>query len=124
MAYDPHGTGAGPDDLLVRRGQSWESAHRLAGQAVKAELVGVAQNNVPFGHGVSVSSPEANQIHARDPTDACQATRRAFEEAGFEVRYTPTKWDSDHHTIVLPKPVTQAVAVAFNTVLGRTRKRP
>jgi hypothetical protein len=120
MPYDPKGNGAAPQDLLVRRGRSWESASRLGGQAARAEQAGLAENGIPFGHGISVSSPEANQQHARDPNDAVMATREAFEKAGFEVRYTPTKTDTDHHTIILPKPVTKAVATLFNTVLGRT----
>lgn len=116
MKYDRKGTGAAPDDLLVRRGVSWESAARLARWAEKAERAGL-------GHGVSVTSPEANQQLAQNPNDAVQATRRAIEEAGFEVRYTPSRPDSDHHTVMLPKPVTAEVATRFNTVLGRTRRR-
>jgi hypothetical protein len=123
MTYDPQGTGAGPDDPLVRRGTGWESARRLADLASRAEQGGVATNGVPYGHGVSVSSPEANQRRARDPSDAAQAPRRAVEEAGLEVRYTPTRTDTDHHTVQLPKPVTDDVAILFNTILGRTRGR-
>jgi hypothetical protein len=79
---------------------------------------------VPYGHGLSVTSPEANQLLARDPHDAVGTTRRAFGDAGFEVRYTPTTRDHDHHTVQLPKPVTEAVAALFNTLLGRVRRRP
>ncbi len=122
--YDPKGSGAAPDDLLVRRGRSWESARRLAGHSARAEAGGRARNGVPYGHGVSVTSPEANRRLARDPSDAVQATRRAFEDAGFEVRYTPTDTDLDHHSLQLPKPVTEATATLFNTILGRTRRRP
>jgi hypothetical protein len=118
--YDPIGPGAAPDDLLVRRGVAWESAQRLARQAALAESAGAATNGVLFGHGISLTSPEANQRLARDPSDAVQAARRAFEAAGFEVRYTPTRNDSDHHTAQLPKPVTDEVATRFNAVLGRT----
>lgn len=71
-----------------------------------------------------MTSPEANQRLAQDPTDAMQATRRAFEEEGWEVRYTPTRTDSDHHTVQLPRPVTEEVAVRYNTILGRTQRRP
>lgn len=124
MTLDPQGSGAAPDDLLVRRGTFWESAQRLASQAAKAEQAGMAENGVPFGHGVSVTSPEANLTLARDPNDAVMATRKAFEDAGFEVRYTPTKNDTDHHTVQLPKPVTRAAATLFNTILGRAPKRP
>jgi hypothetical protein len=88
------------------------------------DLGGTATNGVPYGHGVSVTSPDANQALARDPSDAVDATRRAFEEAGFEVRYTPTRRDSDHHTVQLPKPVNEEVATRFNTVLRRVRGRP
>jgi hypothetical protein len=112
----------GTGDPLVRRGIRWESAKRLAAQAALAEIAGTAMNGVAYGHGVSVSSPEANISLARDPGDAVQATRKAFEEAGFEVRYTPTRKDADHHTIQLPKPVTEEIATLFNTVLGRRRK--
>ena len=116
MKYDPQGTGAALDDLQVRRLKNWESAQRLARWAADAEQAGL-------GHGLSVTSPEANQHLAQDPADAVQATRRAFEEAGFEVRYTPSKRDPDHHTVIIPKPVTEEVATRFNAVLGRTRKR-
>jgi hypothetical protein len=107
--------------MLVRRGIGWESAARLGRQAAKAEGGGVALNAVPYGHGVSVTSSEANRNLARDPADAVQASRKAFEEAGFEIRYTPTRHDTDHHTVQLPKPVTETVATLFNTLLGRTR---
>jgi hypothetical protein len=119
MMYTLQGTGAASGDLLVRRGVAWESAKRLAAQAALAEKAGAATNGVPFGHGVSVTSPEANEMLARDPTDAAQATRKAFEEAGFEVRYTPTRKDMDHHTVQLPKPMTEESATTFNIVLGR-----
>jgi len=124
MAYDPQGSGAAPDDPLVRRGVSWESAKRLVTHAARAKQAGVAVNGVPYGHGLSVTSPEANRQIARDPNNAVQATRKAFEQAGFEVRYTPTTHDSDHHTIQLPKPVTRNVVIQFNTTLGRTRRGP
>jgi hypothetical protein len=123
MPYDITGSGAGPNDLLVRRGKNWESASRLADQAARAELGGAALNGVLYGHGVSVSSPEGNQLTARDPSDAVQATRQAFEEAGFEVRYTPTRTASDHHTVQLPDPVTEEAAALFNTILGRVKRR-
>lgn len=44
MKYDPKGTGAAPDDLLVRRLRNWESTQRLARRAADAELAGL-------GHG-------------------------------------------------------------------------
>ncbi len=122
MSYDPQGTGAARDDLLVRRGSSWESRNRLAAQAGQAEQAGNATNARPFGHGVSMTSAEANRRLARDPDDAVLATRRAYEEAGFKVRFTPTRNDSDHHTVQLHKPVTDQIATRFNELLGRSRK--
>jgi hypothetical protein len=111
--------GAGPEDVLGRRGKSPVSVVRLARQVAAAEKAGTAANGVPFGHGISVTTPAANARLARDPSDAVCAARRALEEAGFEVRYTPTKTDTDHHTVQLPKPVTAEVADLFNRVFGR-----
>lgn len=108
------------DITLVRRGRSRESARRRGQQAASAEHAGLAQNGLPFGHGVSVTTPEANARLATDPTDAVHATRQALEDAGFVVRHTPTRADSDHHTVQLPKPVTEDVADLFNNVFGRT----
>jgi hypothetical protein len=116
---DPARGGAAPEGTLVRRGSSPESAQRLAKQAAAAESAGAAQNGVPYGHGVSVTTPESNARLARDPADASSATRKALEAAGFEVRHTPTRSDPNHHTVQLPKPVTPAVADLFNAILGR-----
>src|SRR5690349_2078113 len=99
MLYNPQGGGAALADPLVRRGKARESPARLARQAALAEAAG-------FGHGVSVTSPQANQILAKDPADASRATRQALEDAGFEVCYTPTRNDTDHHTVIFPKPLT------------------
>lgn len=112
----------GPDDVLVRRGAGRESAQRLAKQAEAAEKAGTARNGIPFGHGVSVTTPESNRRLASNPADVAEATRRALEDAGFEVRHTPTRSDPDHYTVQLPKPVTEAVADQFNCVLGRMSK--
>ena len=121
-ATDPLGlTECGSDDdTLVRRGTSSESSTRLAKQAAAAEKAGLAKNGVPYGHGVSVTTPEANARLSRDPSDASVATRAALEQAGFEVRHTPTNADPTHHTVQLPKPVTPEVAELFNRVFGRT----
>lgn len=123
MSYDPQGHGAAAGDPLVRRGVDWESAKRLGALASRAERNGTAINGVYYGHGVSVTSPEANERLARDPADAVQSPRGKLEEAGFEVLYTPTAHDHDHHTVQLPKPVTADVARCFNTVFKRIRRR-
>jgi RHS repeat-associated protein len=118
---NPHSGEAAAGDPLVRRGTSRESAARLERQAQAAEQAGVAQNGVPYGHGVSVTTPAANARLSRNPEDASTATRAAFENAGFPVRHTPTRADPTHHTVQLPSPVTPADADRFNDVLGRTR---
>ena len=114
MLYDVTGTGAASDEFLVRRGKSWESCKRLAKQAGLAEAAG-------FGYGVSVTSPDANQTLAKDPADAVQATRQMLEDAGFKVCYTPTNNDTDHHTVLLPKPLSEADCETFNALFGRTK---
>ena len=106
---------AQPEDVLVRQGKDWESASRLGRQAQDAE-------NAGFPHGVSVTTPASNARLSKDPSDASNATRAQFEEAGFPVQYTPTGRDPNHHTVQLPKPVTPDVARQFNQVLGRVRR--
>jgi hypothetical protein len=120
MDDDPHVSEVGPEGVLVRRGINWESATRLAAQAARAEQGGTATNGIAYGHGVSVTTQDANQQLSRDPTDAVQALRRVLEEAGFTIRFTPTRSDASHHTIQLPKPVTDEIADRFNRVFGRT----
>ena len=100
------------DDLLVRRGTGVETATRLGKQADAAEKAG-------FGHGVSVTSPNSNARLARDPHDAVSAKRKEIESAGFGVVHTPTRVDPDHHTVLLPKPVSKAIADLFNQIFGR-----
>ncbi len=115
--------GGGPaprTGVLVRRGSSVESRGRLERQAQMAEAAGKARNGVAYGHGVSVTSVKANNKLARDPSDRSTATKAAFEAAGFQVRYTPTRADCDHHTVQLPKPLTSADARKFNEILGRS----
>jgi hypothetical protein len=95
----------------------------LAKQAQAAETSGgTAQNGVPLGHGISVTTPESNVRLARNPEDAVSATRTALERAGFEVRHTPTRNDPNHHTVQLPKPVTEEIADRLNQVFGRELK--
>jgi hypothetical protein len=91
----------------------------LERQAQAAEAQG-------FPHGVSVTSSEGNVRLAerlgRDPADAASATRGQVEDAGFRLEPTPTRNDPDHHTLVLPQPVTREVADTFNRVFGRARR--
>lgn len=115
-------TGTGPDEVLVRRGRDRESAQRLARHAEAAEAAGTARNGVPYGHGVSVTTPEANARLADKPADSVSTWKSALERAGFPVRHTPTKHEANHHTVQLPKPVTKEVAELFNRVFGRKSK--
>jgi len=109
----------GGEDIFVRRGTSFETATRLEKQAMAAEKAGVARNGTPYGHGVSVTTPESNARLARDPADASYATRSALKDEGFEVRHTPTAADPMHHTVQLPAPVTPQAAGLFNRIFGR-----
>ncbi len=67
-------------------------------------------------------------------TDALGQTRRVASDAaglpvavtdplsaGFRLEHTPTRQDIDHHTLVLPKPVTADIAQAFNLLFGRSK---
>ncbi len=103
--------GASSNDTLVRRGTQPESAESLAEQAAKAEANG-------FPHGVSVTSPQSSQQRAPG-IPVSSATRGNLEQAGLPVHYTPTRPDPYHHTIELPKPVTESVAHLFNFLFGR-----
>ncbi len=107
--------GLAPYDIFVRRGTNWESAGRLTRQAQAAEDTG------RFPHGVSVTSPESNLRLSREPTDSVTAARQQIEDTGFRLEHTPTRQDIDHHTLVLPKPVTADVTQAFNLLFGRSK---
>jgi len=101
-------------DVLVRQGRSWESVSRLSKKASEAE-------GAEFPHGVSVTSLESNERLSRNPADSSSARKQAFLAAGFSVHPTPTRRDPDHHTVELPKPVTEEIARKFNQVLSRSR---
>jgi hypothetical protein len=73
---------------------------------------------------VSVTSLESNQVLARDPLDSVSVKRQVLEQAGFRVCYTPTLNDADHHTVILPEPVTDEIAARFNKVFGRPLSGP
>ena len=112
---------ANSGEVIVRQGTSYESVGRLSNKAAEAEnATSVARNGQPYGHGVSVTSPASNAKLSKNPADASSAAKKSFEDAGFEVRHTPTARDPDHHTVQLPKPVTKEVADLFNSLLGRT----
>lgn len=92
-------------ETLWRFGTSRESATRLGRKAEEAErVIGI--------HGVSVS--------AANPTVPSSSADRAQVEAVFRVHDTPTRNDPLHRTVELPKPVTPAVADAFNRLFGRS----
>jgi hypothetical protein len=75
----------------------------LAGQAAEAETkIGL--------HGVSV------RLGSGFKREGATATREALEEAGFTLEKTGA--DPKHYTAVVPKPVTQKVADAWNKVWG------
>ncbi|MFE0508508.1 RHS repeat-associated core domain-containing protein [Streptomyces sp. NPDC058964] len=96
------------DQLFARFGTSKESTGRLASSAQKAE-----ENAKSFGHGVSVTTTDGAM------EGASVASKEDLEAAGFRLIYTPTRNNSMHHTLILPKPVTSTVQKAFNVVFGR-----
>jgi RHS repeat-associated protein len=91
------------EEILFRQGLSKESVARLSRLAAEAEeKLGV--------HGVSTW----NRIVEGDLSKAA----RAAVEKAFKVKNTGPP---GHRTVILPKPVTQAVADAFNRLFGRIR---
>jgi hypothetical protein len=94
------------DQLFSRFGTSAESTGRLTRKAADAEEHG-------NGHGLSVTATDG----AAEGTSV--ASRADIEAAGFSLRYTPSRADPMHHTLILPKPVTSGVKNQFNTVFGR-----
>jgi hypothetical protein len=93
----------GPGAIFTRFGKGAESVTRLATQAANAEArIGI--------HGVSV------RLGASTTRPGATATREALESAGFPL--TQTGLDPHHFTAALPKPVTKAIARAWNTVWG------
>ena len=96
------------EEMLFRAGL-WDSARRLAAKCARAEQeMGI--------HGVSA--------HAHNRGYDIVGVPRTQVAAVFEVRDTPDNplgYDPAHRTIVLPKPVTEEVAEAFNRALGRTK---
>ena len=94
----PSGGGSG---YLVRFGKGPETAAELAADAAKAEAGG-------FPHGVSTKA--VDKVVGSDKRH--RSAPRADVEAVFKVEQTGGK--AHHHTVHLPKPVTEAVAEAFN----------
>ena len=96
--------GALAGGLLFRLGTKAETAADLAAQAARAEAAGLP-------HGVSAFSRTPSR------SAASRAAREAVEQH-FPV--TQTGGNPAHHTVRLPKPVTQQVADLFNRLFGRT----
>jgi hypothetical protein len=100
MAFVPEATGL---KRLYRFAKGAETATRLSRQAEQAEA-----NGLP--HGISVSS-NPRRFPGREAEAGPGATQNEIEKT-FEVRQTGN--DPAHHTVILPKPVTDAVAQAIN----------
>lgn len=83
---------------LVRFGTDAESAQKLGADAAKAEAAG-------FPHGVSTMQ------HSTPVKGARNAPREQVEQT-FAVKQTGK--NPRHHTVILPKPVTEHVANQFN----------
>ncbi|MDZ5816143.1 RHS repeat-associated core domain-containing protein [Stenotrophomonas maltophilia] len=105
MSRAPGGkSGVKAAGFFVRFGKGAESAESLAAQAVKAEKAG-------FPHGVSVKAQE--RVSAAD-----RLKNRVADQAEAKSAFnTPqTGNNPNHHTVELPKPVTEKVAQKFNEV--------
>jgi hypothetical protein len=89
---------------LYRAARGYESATRLARQAAEAETKGQP-------HGISVTG---NPNKFSNPAEAGPGATKTQIEANFPVHSTPSRADPTHHTVELPKPVTQAVADVIN----------
>jgi hypothetical protein len=86
---------------LVRFGKGPETAEQLAEQAAKAEAAG-------FPHGVSTRLKD--RVSGSDK--AHRSAPKSLVEEVFDVQQTGK--DPLHHTVVLPKPVTENIADEFN----------
>ena len=94
---------AGQGVRLFRFGTESESVEKLATGAANAERAG-------YPHGVSVTTRVPTQ------TTASSAAREVVEQHFPVVRTGSTP---GHHTVVLPKPITQEIADLFNRLFGR-----
>jgi hypothetical protein len=91
------------DDFLVRFGKGPETLEELAEQAAKAEANG-------FPHGVSTM--QKSRISGSDK--AHRYAPKSEVEKAFNVMQTGA--NPRHHTVILPKPLTQDATDLFNTV--------
>ncbi len=105
MSRAPGGkSGVKAAGFFVRFGKGAESAESLAAQAVKAEKAG-------FPYGVSVKAQE--RVSAAD-----RIKHRVADQAEAKSAFNTTQTGNNpnHHTVELPKPVTEKVAQKFNEV--------
>jgi hypothetical protein len=93
-----------PARRLYRFGLTWESRADLARQAGAADASGY-----PYGISAFAVSSRA---------DAASVSRSAVER---HFRVVQTGRNQLHHTVVLPKPVTEDVARLVNQLFGRRR---
>jgi hypothetical protein len=117
MTVTPSGASASATNMLVDTAgcAEWEPAIILEGEPTKAETIrgGIGINKVKGLHGVSVrASPRG--------FDESEASCDAVLASGLGLIPTPTLRAPDHITLTLPKPVTEGVALEFNTLFGRS----
>lgn len=91
------------DPKLTRYGTDKESAARLGRKAEEAEKAGLP-------HGVSTTTNPK-------PGQPGSTASKSDVEKHFPVQQTGNA--PNHHTVVLPKPVTQQIADLFNKLFGR-----
>lgn len=83
----------------MRFGSGPESILKLSEQAKQAEAAG-------FPHGVSTKPSSSDLAH--------KVASKSEVEKVFKVQRTGNK--KSHHTVILPKPVTQKVTDLFNDI--------
>ncbi len=92
--------------ILYRYGDSFESSSRLGRKSKEAkDAIGV--------HGVSTTTkkPKAGVPHS---SASLESVKKEFD-------VIQTGRDLNHHTVILPEPVTKEVAKNFNDIFGRVK---
>lgn len=92
------------ESRLFRFGLEWEPADKLARESASAEANG-------YPHGIST-------VDRTNRADAVAASRTDLEQ---HFRVVQAGRNRSHHTVVLPKPMTDDVAELVNQLFGRQR---
>ena len=104
-----------PRDFVLRRhARTYEDAESLQGSAeIAADFLALAGHEPLFGLSAWIVSDVS------EPLPLGYAWASVLAGAGFPVVSTPELIGRGHVTILLPNPVTEAAARAFNAAFGR-----